>query len=177
MLKSRLAGRLTLPLLLLLIALPAAAQADDAFPLETRVLLAALDAAEEATEDFEVALNPSDSAATAPDAARRLRQRALEGAVEAARADLLIDGVAVLRVEGGTEAPLSDEEIELQGLLNTLQMYGDDLVEVEGCDEGEPPLNFDAIGRAAQPTFDRIRALVASLREGVAGIDEGEEQP
>jgi hypothetical protein len=169
--------RFTLATLILLSALPAAAQ-EDGLPFETRVLLAALDMAGEAAEDFENALNPADSAAaTAPDAARRLRQRALEGAVEAARADLLIEGIAALRSERGVEAPLSAEEIELQGLLNTLQMYGDDLVEVDGCEEGRPPINFEAIGRAAQPTFDRLRELLASLRAGVEGPEEMEDRP
>ena len=162
---------LLIPLLLSL-ALPATAQVDDDYAFETRALLAALEAADEAANDFEAALNPDSTAAVAPGAARRLRQRAHEGALEAARADLMMEMAAGLRAEAGAEAPISQEEVELRGLLRTLQSYGDDLVEVEGCEEGEPPLNFANIGGAAQPTLDRIRELTAGFRAGIEGAGE-----
>ena len=153
--------------------MPVTAQEADDHPFETRLLLAALDAADEAAEDFEVALNVTDSAAAvAPDAARRLRQRALEGAVTAARAGLLMELVGAMRAEAGAEAPLSRDEVELRGLLRTLQMYGDDLVEVEGCQEGEPPLNFAVIYGAARPTLDRVHELAAGFRAGLEGDGE-----
>jgi hypothetical protein len=164
-------------LIILLASAPAAAQVNDAFPMETRVLLAALASTDEAVATFEHALYPSDSAAAASDAARHLRQRGLKGTVEAARADLLLEMVAALRAEVGAEVPLHDEEIELRLLLDVLQAYGDDLVEIDDCAEGEPPLDFERAVAQAAPTFARVRELsdlIEARLQPVPGLPEDE---
>ena len=172
------AGRFALAALVFVAAAaPAAAQVDDDLPLETRALLAALASADEAVDDFEAALRPADSAAAASDATRRLRQAGLSGAVEAARADLLLEMMAALRAEAGAEPPLHDEEIELHLLLDILQAYGDDLIEIDDCTEGAPPLDYERAVAQAAPTFARVRELVAQLHEGIEGERDAEERP
>jgi hypothetical protein len=156
-------------------AAPAAAQGNDQHSLDTRLLLASLDVVEGVVGVYELALDSSDSVVVDVDGARFLRQSGLDGAIGAAEAMLLLEMVAALRAEANAEMPLSDEEIELRLLLDILQAYSDDLVEVDGCAEGDPPFDYDRAAEHAGPTLARVRELTAAIREGIATPPEVEE--
>ena len=159
---------------LLLTAAPVAAQVDDEFPLETRILLAGLAAADEAVGVYEEAFAHLDSAAVDAEAIRFLRQRGFEGATGAAQASFLLEVGGALRNEpaGDPEAPLTDDEIELMTLLTQLQVIGGDLVELDACEGDALPLDVGALAAGVQPTFERIRELVVLLQAGVEGMGE-----